>query len=121
MPDESGTTITMTMDDQVVTATLHDNPAASALVQQLPLTLTFDDYNGVEKTAKLPTGLSMRGMPDGDDPEIGDIGFWAPGGDLVLYYGDVGFWNGIARLGTFDDVDVIEAQHGPFTVTIDVQ
>jgi hypothetical protein len=118
MPDATGTAITMTTDGRVITATLHDNPAATALVEQLPLTLTFDDFNSVEKTARLPSPLPMQGMPEGDDPEIGDIGFWAPGGDLVLYYGDVGYWNGIARLGTFDDVEAIATRPGPFTVTI---
>lgn len=118
MPDATGTAITMTVDGRVITATLHDNPAANALVEQLPLTLTFDDFNAVEKTARLPSPLSMQGMPEGDDPEVGDIGFWAPGGDLVLYYGDVGYWNGIARLGTFDDVEAIATRTGPFTVTI---
>jgi hypothetical protein len=118
MPDTTGTVITMTIDGRIVTATLHDNPAANALVEQLPLTLTFDDFNSVEKTARLPSPLPMQGMPEGDDPEIGDIGFWAPGGDLVLYYGDVGYWNGIARLGTLDDVEAIATRSGPFTVTI---
>lgn len=118
VPESAGTAITMTVDGRVVTATLHDNPAAQALVRQLPLTLTFDDFHAVEKTARLPFALSMQGMPEGDDPEVGDIGFWAPGGDLVLYYGDVGYWNGIARLGTFDDVDAIAGQTGPFRVTI---
>ncbi|WP_144796096.1 cyclophilin-like fold protein [Microbacterium paludicola] len=121
MPETPGTAITMTIDGHVSTATLHDNPAANALVEQLPLTLTFDDFNAVEKTARLPSPLSMEGMPEGDDPEVGEIGFWAPGGDLVLYHGDVGYWNGIARLGTFDDVDAIANRTEPFTVTIAIQ
>ncbi|WP_307043070.1 cyclophilin-like fold protein [Agromyces ramosus] len=121
MPDSNGTPITLTIDDQVITATLHDNPAANALAQQLPLTLTFDDFNSVEKIATLASPPSMDGMPTGADPEIGDIGLWAPGGNLVLYYGDVGYWNGIARLGTFDDVAAIKALSGPFTVTITTQ
>ncbi|KQQ94189.1 hypothetical protein ASF62_08605 [Leifsonia sp. Leaf325] len=118
MPDTPGTAITMTIDGHAITARLHDNPAANALVEQLPLTLSFDDFNAVEKITRLPVPLSMDGMPEGDDPEIGDIGFWAPGGDLVLYYGEVGFWNGIARLGTFDDVEAISTRTEPFTMTI---
>jgi hypothetical protein len=61
----------------------------------------------------------MDGMPKGAEPEIGDIGLWAPGGDLVLYYGDVSYWNGIARLGTFDDVAAIASLSGPVTITLD--
>lgn len=118
MSEAPSTPITLTINGRAIQATLHDNPAANALLRQLPLTLTFDDFNGVEKTAKLPSSLSMQGMPVGDDPEVGDIGFWAPGGDLVLYYGDVGYWKGIARLGTFSDVEAIAAQGGPFAVTL---
>lgn len=118
MPTRDGTPITLTIGDRVVTGTLHDNPAANALAQQLPLTLTFDDFNSLEKIAALATPLPMTGMPAGADPEIGDIGFWTPGGDLVLYYGEVGYWNGIARLGTFDEIAAIEGQTGPFTITI---
>ena len=118
MRTSDGTPITLTIGDRVIGGTLHGNPAASALAQRLPLTLTFEDFNAVEKIATLPSPLPMTGMPAGADPEIGDIGFWAPGGDLVLYYGEVGYWNGIARLGTFDDVAAIQALTGTFTITI---
>ena len=52
----------------------------------------------------------MSGVPAGDDPEINDIGYYAPSGDLVLYYGDVGYWNGIVRIGRLNaqDMSLIE-------------
>ncbi|KZX21169.1 cyclophilin-like fold protein [Rathayibacter tanaceti] len=118
VPDTDGTPLTLTVGDRVVTARLNDTPAARALAEQLPLTLAFDDLNAVEKTAPLASPPSMAGMPSGDDPEVGDIGLWAPSGDLVLYYGDVGYWDGIARLGTFDDVEAIASLTGPFTGTL---
>jgi hypothetical protein len=82
--------------------------------------LTFRDFGNVDKIAPLHRELSLDGAPEGDDPAIGDIGYWAPGGDLVFYYGDVGFWNGIVRVGEFDgEMEAIERQSGDFTVTID--
>jgi hypothetical protein len=64
--------------------------------------------------------LSLDGAPEGDDPAVGDIGYWAPDGDLVFYYGDVGFWNGIVRIGAFDgEMDAIERQSDDFSVTIE--
>jgi hypothetical protein len=30
--------------------------------------------------------LPLEGAPEGHDPAAGDIGYWAPGGDLVFYY-----------------------------------
>lgn len=85
--------------ERVLSAVLNDTPAARELLGQLPLRLRFTDFNAVEKLARLPQPLSMTGMPAGDDPEPGDVGFYAPTGDLVLYYRDVGYWPGIARLG----------------------
>ncbi len=47
------TPIRITVDGRTHTAQLADNPTARALVDQLPLTLTFRDFNRVEKIAKL--------------------------------------------------------------------
>ena len=115
-----GTPIRITFGDTELTARLHDNATARDLAAQLPLTLTFGDLNDVEKTAPLPRELSLEGAPEGDDPEVGDIGYWAPEGDLVFYYGDVGFWNGIVRIGEFDgEMDAIERRSDDFGVTIE--
>jgi len=99
---EHHTAVQLTIGSTTVAGELWDNPAARDLAARLPLTLTFGDYNAVEKTSRLDPALTMAGMPAGDDPEPGEIGWYAPSSDLVLYYDDVGYWNGIARLGTFD-------------------
>lgn len=115
-----GTPIRITFGDTVLTARLYDNATARDLAAQLPLTLTFSDFNNVEKIAPLPRELSLEGAPEGDDPEVGDIGYWSPDGNLVFYYGDVGFFNGIVRIGEFDgEMEEIERQSGDFSVTIE--
>ena len=116
-----GIPIKITVGDTVITARLADNATAHDLAAELPLTLTFKDFNQVEKIAKLPHSLSMDGVPAGDDPNIGDIGYYAPSGDLVFYYGDVGYWNGIVRIGRFDtSVELIEHEEDNFQVTIEL-
>jgi hypothetical protein len=103
-----------------MTARLDDNSTARDLVGQLPLTLTFRDFNRVEKIAALPRTLSTNEVPAGADPDIGDIGYYAPSGDSVFYYGDVGYFSGIVRIGRFDsDLDFIRQQPDGFTVTIE--
>jgi hypothetical protein len=115
-----GTPIRVTFGDTVLTARLFDNATARDLVAQLPLTLTFSDLNHVEKTAPVPRELSLDGAPEGADPVVGDIGYWAPDGDLVFYYGDLGFWNGIVRIGEFDgSMDLIERHSDDFSATIE--
>lgn len=111
--------VTITIGDDVLQAHLWDNPTAQDLASRLPLTLEFDDYGQVEKTAALSRPLTMEGVPAGDDPEPYDIGYYEPGGVVVLYYRDVGYWNGIVRLGRFvDPDDVVRSQRGTFAAEI---
>lgn len=112
--------IQITVNGQTRTAQLADNPTVRDLLDQLPLTLRFRDFSQVEKIAKLPRRLTTNGAPDGSDPDPGDVGYYAPSGDLVLYYGDVGFYSGIIHLGRFTDGDlaVVVGQPDGFTVAI---
>ena len=115
------TTIRITFGDQVITAQLADNPTARDLAAQLPLTLSIRDFNRLEKVGKLPRPLTVDGVPAGDDPEINDLGYYAPSGDLVFYYGDVAYFNGIVRIGRFggQDMDVIERHPDGQEITIE--
>lgn len=107
--------------DTTLTGRLFDNATARDFASQLPMTLTFSDLHGVEKGAPLPRKLSVDGMPAGDDPQIGDLGYWAPDGNLVLYYGDVPYWTGIMRIGHFDgDMQAVAAQSGNVNATIEL-
>ena len=117
----SETQIRVIVGDTVLTGRLWDNATARDLIAQLPLTLTFRDFNGVEKIAQLPRKLSMDGVPAGDDPLPRDIGYYAPSGDVVFYYDDVGYFTGIVRIGQFDgSVDAIVSQTGDFTARIEL-
>ena len=117
----SETPIRVIIEDTVLTGRLWDNATARDLIAQLPLTLTFRDFNGVEKIAQLPRKLSMDGVPAGDDPVPRDIGYYNPSGNLVFYYDDVGYFTGIVRIGQFDgSMDAIESQTGTFTARIEL-
>lgn len=115
------TQVRVSIGDTVLTGRLWDNATARDLIAQLPLTLTFSDFNGLEKIASLPRKLSTDGVPAGDDPLPGDIGYYAPWGNLVFYDGDVGYFNGIVRIGQFDgNMDAISSQTGDFTARIEL-
>ena len=116
-----GTAIRITFGDSELSARLQDNATARDLAAQLPLTLTFRDHNNVEKTAPLPSELSLDGAPEGHDPAAGDIGYWAPDGDLVFYY-DSGapYFDGIVRIGEFDgDIDALADQGDDVRITVE--
>jgi hypothetical protein len=120
-PAASGVTpVRVTVGGQVFSAELYDNPTARDLADQLPLTVTVDDLHGLEKTGRLPRALTADGVPAGSEPEINEIGYYAPGRDLVLYYGDVGYYTGIIRIGRFQDsIDAIADQPDGVAVTVE--
>jgi hypothetical protein len=74
----------------------------------------MSDHGGVEKTGRLPSPLPLDGQPAGADPDVGDVGYYAPGNDLVLYYGDQSYYDGIVVLGRMqgDAAERIAAMDG---------
>ncbi len=116
-----GTPIRITFGDTEFDARLLDTPTARDLAAQLPVTLRFRDHNNAEKTAPLPRELSLDDAPDGHDPVAGDIGYYAPGGDFVLYYDDdAPYFDGIVRIGEFDgDPATIQRLSEDASVTIE--
>jgi hypothetical protein len=115
--------IQITIGDQRFEATLKDTAAARDLVAQLPVTVDMIDHGGVEKTGPLPAPLSLEGQPNGADPDVGDLGYYAPGNDLVLYYGDQSYFPGIVILGRLhgDAAAQIADMDGPVTATVEAR
>ena len=94
--------IQITVDGRRFPATIFDSAAGRDLIAQLPLTVDMADHGAVEKTGPLPAPLSLDGQPEGAEPGVGDVGYYAPGNDLVLYYGDQSYHPGIVIIGRLD-------------------
>jgi hypothetical protein len=112
--------IRLDVEGATITATLVDNATSRDFASLLPLTLTLTDYAATEKISDLPRKLSTEGAPPGIDPSVGDITYYAPWGNLALFYRDFGYSNGLIKLGTIDSD--IEAFHrpGPLKVRIEL-
>jgi hypothetical protein len=118
---ENLTRVRITIGKTILTAHLQDNATARSLIAQLPLRLSFHDFHGQEKEAKVPRPLSMRGMPNSADPRPGEIGYYAPTQALVFYTTDVGRFDGIARIGRFDgSVAAIKSRKSDFVARIEL-
>ncbi len=113
--------IQITIGDQRFQATISDSAAGRDLIAQLPLTVDMVDHGSVEKTGPLPAPLSLAGQPDGADPGIGDVGYYAPGNDLVFYYGDQSHHPGIVVIGRLDGdaTGRIADMRGAITATVE--
>lgn len=82
-----------------LTAELTDTPSARDFLALLPLTLVLKDYASTEKIADLPQKLSTRAAPAGFDPSAGDITYYAPWGNLAIFYRDFSYSHGLIPLG----------------------
>jgi hypothetical protein len=86
--DMTAMKIHIRLEGRSLTATLDDSEAARDFLSLLPLTLTLTDYNSTEKVADLPRKLSTKGALAGVDPDMGDIAYFAPWGNLAIFYRD---------------------------------
>ena len=111
--------IRLRIGESVHTATLAEGAAARDFASLLPLTLALRDYNSTEKIADLPRRLEVAGAPDGYDPSPGDITYYAPWGNLAIFYRDFGYSRGLVHLGTVNAPAEALRTPGRLEVTIE--
>ena len=111
--------IRLTFDGKAVEATLLDNAAARDFLSLLPMSLTLEDYNATEKIGYPPRKLSTNGAPAGVDPSVGDIAYYAPWGNLAIFYKDFGYSRGLVNLGRIDSG--VEALNVPGSLKVTIE
>lgn len=77
---------------------LNQSQAARSLYAQLPLTLEIQDYSTNEKIFYPPQELSLEDTPLADAKQ-GTLAYYAPWGDVVLFYDDFGKGSQLYALG----------------------
>ena len=119
---QPGFTVTIVLGGERFRAIIAGSAAGRDLIAQLPLTITMTEHGSVEKTGPLPAPLSTAGQPDGADPDVGDVGYYAPGNDFVLYHGDQSYHPGIVIIGRLagDAAGRIVDLAGTVTATVEV-
>lgn len=112
--------IKLTVNGNEVFVRLDDNVASRDFLEILPLTLTFEDYNNTEKIATLPNELSTEGLPSGYTPEVGDFSYYAPWGNISVFYKEFRYSNSLYKLGTIESgTEILGNINGDFEVTIE--
>ncbi|GAA3610224.1 cyclophilin-like fold protein [Microlunatus ginsengisoli] len=96
--------IVLRFDDQVVPATLADNPTARAFAALLPLTLDLRDPMGQAKSGRLPVPL---GSTDGSlvtRPAVAGVYYGPRSQTFAVFYCDLGqsVPDGLVPLGTIN-------------------
>ena len=119
-PETGERKLKLTIDGQEIPVTLYDTPAANALYDMLPLELTFEDFNGIEKIAYMDNELPTEGEPNEFDPDVGDLCLYAPWGNLSIFYKDFRSSNGLISLGHIDSgMDILSNISDTFSATLE--
>lgn len=111
--------IRLTINAKAMTASLSDNATTRDFLSLLPTTLNLEDHAATEKITYLPRKLSTAGAPAGSDPSVGDIAYYAPWGNLAIFYRDFRYSEGLIRLGRIDSGIEALNMPGPLKVTIE--
>ena len=112
--------IKLTVNGNEIFVRLVDNVASREFLEMLPLTVTFEDFNSTEKIATLPNELSTEGLPSGYTPEVGDFSYYAPWGNISVFYEDFRYSNSLYKLGTIESgTEILGNINGDFEVIIE--
>lgn len=78
---------------------LNDSQASKTLYEQLPLDINVENYGSNEKIFYPPEALDTNQTPLLQHGGEGTLGYFAPWGDVVMYYGACSSYNGLYVLG----------------------
>ena len=112
--------VRITFDGKEAVATLFDNPQARDFMAMLPMTVTLEDYAGAEKIYYLPKKLDTSGGQNAEQVK-GDFCYYAPWGNLAIFYKGMGYGTSLYVLGKLDSgKDTLGAMGKNFTATFEV-
>jgi len=78
---------------------LNNSPAARELYAQLPLSITVENYSNNEKIFYPPKKLNTSDTPPADGGRAGTLAYYAPWGDVVMFYKEFSSAPGLYILG----------------------
>jgi hypothetical protein len=100
--------IRLTIDDHPVEVTVNDSTAARDFTSLLPLTVDLEDFHRTERIGYPSRKLDTSGAPGSADPKAGDLAYYAPWGNLAIFYRDGEPSAGLVILGHLVDSNDID-------------
>lgn len=110
--------IQLSLNDEKTIVELENNPATRDFYELLPLRLKFRDYVGKEKVSPdLKKRLNTNGL-SGYTPQVGDLFYFVPSGNLGIFYDKQPFHSGLVRFGNVSAnfLSKIKAQKDDFEI-----
>ncbi len=112
--------IRITDHDGEAVIILYDTPVSRDFISLLPLSMAFRDYAGEEKIADIPRKLKTSGGAVLNDIQ-GDFAYYAPWGNLAVFYKGFGKANGLYILGRIESgKNWLAALTGNFAARIEI-
>lgn len=109
--------ITVHANGNITVFRLNNSPAAKALYDQLPLRIEVEDYSHNEKIFYPPKPLDISNTPLAD-AKSGTLVYYAPWGNVVMFYKDFGEAGGLYELGVaVSGVEHIQNISGSIEIT----
>lgn len=85
-------------NDKVIVFELNNSSAAKSLYEQLPMTIEVENYSNDEKIFYPDQKLDVSDTPLAQ-ASLGTLAYYAPWGDVVMFYADFGSASGLYELG----------------------
>lgn len=102
------TRIKLTFNNNEVYAVINNSKAGNDFLSLLPLSVKAEDFNSTEKIFYLSKKLNTQNEPDGITPKAGDITYYAPWGNIAIFYKNFRYSNNLIYLGKFENVSDAE-------------
>ena len=116
------TRIKLTFEGNEIYALINNSKAGDDFLSLLPLSVKAEDFNSTEKIFYLNKKLNIQYEPDGINPKAGDITYYAPWGNIAIFYKDFRYSNNLIYLGRFEnvsDVEKLSNMKGDFDIRIE--
>lgn len=116
------TKIKLTFEGNEIYAIINNSKAGDDFLSLLPLSVKAEDFNSTEKIFYLSKKLNTQNEPDGINPKAGDITYYAPWGNIAIFYKDFRYSNNLIYLGRFEnvsDVEKLSNMKGDFDIRIE--
>lgn len=97
--EESVMRMTVNANGNAIVFELNDSQAAKDLYAQLPFSIEVQNYSSNEKIFYPPEKLKTGDTPLVKSAKTGTLAYYAPWGDVVMFYGGFGSASGLYELG----------------------
>ena len=112
----------ITVGSETFHITYLDNPTVQSLIKQMPFTVELEDYAGLEKIFYPDPALSTKNAPDGAEAKKGDVMYYAPWGDVAIFYKDFKYAEGLIPMGHIPNIDAfVEALNSTNSASFEIE